>query len=97
MCTHNQCFRAKKKSIIVFNQKINIFYGSEILLYIAWAYSRNVKTQEVSGSPSLCLTRSQTPKTCFSCNLAYILAVNDKDADQTVHMPRLICTLVLLA
>ena len=25
MCTHNQCFRAKKKIIIIFNLKINIF------------------------------------------------------------------------
>ena len=25
MCTHNQCFRAKKKNIIFFHLKINIF------------------------------------------------------------------------
>ena len=25
MCTHNQCFRAKKKTIIIFHLKINIF------------------------------------------------------------------------
>ena len=25
MCTHNQCFRAKKKNIIIFHLKINIF------------------------------------------------------------------------
>ena len=25
MCTHNQCFRAKMKNIIIFHQKINIF------------------------------------------------------------------------
>ena len=25
MCSHNQCLRAKKKNIIIFHQKINIF------------------------------------------------------------------------
>ena len=25
MCTHNQCFRGKKKNIIIFHLKINIF------------------------------------------------------------------------
>ena len=34
MCTHNQCFRAKKENII---RKLK-FYSREILLYIAWAH-----------------------------------------------------------
>ena len=25
MCTHNQCFRAKKKNIVIFHLKINSF------------------------------------------------------------------------
>ena len=38
MCTHNQCFRAKKKkNIILFHLKINISTAVKYCCNIAWA------------------------------------------------------------
>ena len=34
MCTHNQCFRAKKKNIIIFHLKINIFTAVKYCLIL---------------------------------------------------------------
>ena len=41
MCTHNQCFRAKKEKYYKFSFENEHFYSREILLYIAWACLRN--------------------------------------------------------
>ena len=41
MCTHNQCFRAKKEKYYNFLSENEHFYSREILLYIAWACLRN--------------------------------------------------------
>ena len=41
MCTHNQCFRAKKEKYYNFSSENEHFYSREILLYIAWACLRN--------------------------------------------------------
>ena len=44
MCTHNQCFRAKKEKNTYYNfsSENEHFYSREILLYIAWACLCNV-------------------------------------------------------
>ena len=46
MCTHNQCFRAKKKNNNYFSAKKIHFYRRERLLYIPWACLRNVCARE---------------------------------------------------
>ena len=42
MCTHNQCFGAKKEIYCNFSSENVHFYSREILQYIAWACLRNV-------------------------------------------------------
>ena len=43
MCTHKQCFRAKKEKYYNFSSENYHFYSHEIMLYLAWACLRNAQ------------------------------------------------------
>ena len=42
MCTHNQCFEQKEEKSYNFSSENYHFYSHKILLYIVWAFFRDV-------------------------------------------------------
>ena len=58
MCTHNQCFRAKKKNILIFSSENKHFYSREISQYIAWRVYvlTQISMDFLCMYPSICCT-----------------------------------------